>query len=64
MLRDDLQIRIRFEDLEVAMSATVVRKEVEPRSGLGLHIAHMSAPEEKIWEQILRRAQKNIGTPS
>lgn len=62
-LRKVFSAVIRFEDVKLRCKVEVVRKEVEPRSGVGLRIVQISPDAEFDWQKILTDAQKELGEP-
>ncbi len=63
-LRESQELKVFFEELEVEMTVIVVRKEIEPRTGIAFRIVNMHEGGDKLWEQIVKRAQRGSGTPS
>jgi len=59
-LSDVQGITVRYHDTEISLEVVVVRKEIEPRSGLGLRIQNMSGPTADSWDSILTRAQRGL----
>ncbi|MBT8494892.1 MAG: hypothetical protein KJO07_17680 [Deltaproteobacteria bacterium] len=62
-LRDAHSVVITCGEIRIRCKVRVVRKEVEPRTGIALHITQISPDAEFDWRKIITEAQKDVGTP-
>ncbi len=52
-LGDSLEIRVHRDDIEIGCRCEVIRKEIDPRTGIALRIAHIAPVAEETLKKML-----------